>query len=105
MKETRMRLSKERTFACPDALGPCMIKFCVDSIATILEPITARSTTASFARFLDDTALGAPLAAYRGSACRRHECFCGHGDGKVTQQLLEVTVAMASLVTVDRIHA
>ena len=77
MDSERLKLSKERTFACPDTLVPCVIKFCVASIAAVVEPSTVRSATTVLARFDDDTALGAPLASYCGCACRR-ERFCGH---------------------------
>ena len=58
--------SKERTFACLETLRPCMIKFRVAIITAVLEPGTAASATAEVTRFLDDTALGTPLVAFRG---------------------------------------
>ena len=42
-----------------DALGPCVIKLCVADISAFLEPSTAGSATAEFARFLGGAALGA----------------------------------------------
>ena len=54
-----------------------MVKFCVASITAVVEPSAVGSATTVLARFDGDTALGAPLFAYRGCACRC-DCFCGH---------------------------
>ena len=43
------------TFASLNALGPCMIKLGIASIATVLEPSPTTSATATFARFLGNT--------------------------------------------------
>ena len=55
------KLVSRRTFAGLDALGPCMIKVCVRSISAVLEPSATTSATAAFARFLANSALGAPV--------------------------------------------
>ena len=46
-------------FAGLDALGPCMIKLCVASISTFLEPSTATNATAVLTRFLGSATVGA----------------------------------------------
>ena len=50
--------SRQPTFARLDTLDPRMVKLCVPSISTILEPSTASSATATSPRFLDRTTLG-----------------------------------------------
>ena len=71
--------SRRLTSARLDPLGPCVIKLCVASISTGLEPSTTASTTAGFAGFLASTAHGA-------FATTRH-CggFCGHASVNMRQ--------------------
>ena len=55
--------SAQPTFASLDTLHPCMIKLCIAGISTIIEPSTTADATATLARFLDNAALGAAVAA------------------------------------------
>ena len=60
LKKNTTKLNRyEITFASPDALGPCMSECCVTGMSTVLEPITATGTTATFARLLERAALWA----------------------------------------------
>ena len=60
LKKNTAKLNRyEITFASPDALGPCMSECCVTGMSTVLEPITATGTTATFARLLERAALWA----------------------------------------------
>ena len=64
------------TFADLDTLCPCVIKLCAISIATVLEPGAAASTTAAFASLLGISALVTSAAAHSGhTRCRGF--FCG----------------------------
>ena len=62
-------------FAGLDTLVPRVIKVCVTSTSAVFEPRTTVSATTSFARFLDDAALGA-----YGTADRRSDGWCLHVD-------------------------
>ena len=57
--KTQNSAYQQPTFASLNALGPCVVKLCVACISTVLEPSTAASTTAAFAKFLRSTTLGA----------------------------------------------
>ena len=46
------------TFAGPDTLRPCVIKFWVTPISALLEPRTASTATTSLAGLLASAALG-----------------------------------------------
>ena len=61
-------VSLQPTFARLNALGPCMIKLCITSISTVLEPSTTTSATATFAKFLGNTAPGTHSAAAAAAA-------------------------------------
>ena len=70
-------ISRKLTFACLLALEPRVIKARVSRITTLVEPITAASTTAELAGALDATALGAYGADSRCEAGRRGR-WCLH---------------------------
>ena len=58
-----LKCATKLTFASLDALRPCVLKLCVTTIATLLEPSTTASTTAEFTGFLGGAALGTAAAA------------------------------------------
>ena len=70
-----------------DAVGPCMIELRVTGISTVLEPSAIASATAALARFLGNTALGAPVSATHHRWTRRRGGFCGNVNVKLTQEM------------------
>ena len=59
----RNSVSTQPTFASLNALGPSVIKICVISIPTVLEPSTPASATTGCAVFPGTPALGATVNA------------------------------------------
>ena len=58
-------VSQPLTFTSLNALRPCVLKLCVTTISTLLEPSTTRRATAEFAGFLGGAALGTSMAIAR----------------------------------------
>ena len=62
---TQNSVCPQLTFASYDALSPCVIELRVAGITTVVEPITAASTTAALPGLFSSTALVTPTAYRR----------------------------------------
>ena len=88
-------------FAGPNALVPRVIKVCVTGTSAGSEPRTAAAATGNFARFLNDSALGAYETHGR---CR--DCWCWHVENGETcedKNAMKVTIASKGIAVHPRL--
>ena len=86
------------TLASSDTLDPCVIKRWVPRISAVLEPSTAASATAAFAKFKGGTT---PGTAPYGGHTRRRRSFCENMGVIVTQATVTAMISN-QVVALDR---